>query len=354
MKQSWSIALGVFVATLCTALVTGQAQSSQVMLEAARKAETIDGNLNTAIKHYEQIVTRFPSDRAVVADALARMAGAYRKLGDAQAKAIYERVVREYGDQPNAASAARAALASIGGSTQASSSIAMRRVWSGPEVDISGAVSRDGRLLSFTDVTTGDLALRDIQTGTTRRLTDKGPFEKSQSYAERSVFSPDGRYVAYGWAVDEQQSAKVLYELRVVDLQNPTAAPRRITSTPLPWIAPYDWSPDGRWIAVIATTEARRPYTSGLFVVDAQAGTMTLMRRDGAIDGIRFTPDSRAVVSDRRSSSAPLTSDIVAIALGDRREHVLVAGGGRNVPLGWSPDGGLLFASTRAGSRGLW
>jgi hypothetical protein len=30
------------------------------------------------------------------------MAGCYQKLGDAQARAIYERVVREFGDQRDA------------------------------------------------------------------------------------------------------------------------------------------------------------------------------------------------------------------------------------------------------------
>src|SRR5688500_14399251 len=110
MKHSWSIAFGLAVVALCTPLVAGQGQSAQVMLEAARKAETIDGNPKAAIAEYEKIVKRFANDRAVVADALVRMAGSYRKLGDAQAKAIYERVLREYGDQAAAATIARAAL----------------------------------------------------------------------------------------------------------------------------------------------------------------------------------------------------------------------------------------------------
>ena len=93
------------------AVVAGQAQSPQVMLEAARKAETIDGNPKAAIAQYEQIVKRFANDRAVVADALVRMAGAYRKLGDKQATAIYQRVVNEFSDQAAATTAARAALA---------------------------------------------------------------------------------------------------------------------------------------------------------------------------------------------------------------------------------------------------
>jgi hypothetical protein len=187
MKQSWYLALGLAVATLCTPLVAGQAQSAQVMLEAARKAETIDGNPKAAIAQYEQIVKRFANDRAVVADALVRMAGAYKKLGDAQAKAIYERVVREYGDQASAASAARAALGSAvaPGSPAAPRATAMRRVWEGPEVDLTGSASPAGRLLSYTDWRSGDLAVRDLVNGTSRRVTNKGD---GPSYADARCF----------------------------------------------------------------------------------------------------------------------------------------------------------------------
>ncbi len=214
MKQSWYLALGLAVATLCTPLVAGQGQSAQVMLEAARKAESIDGNPKAAIAQYEQIVKRFASDRAVVADALVRMAGAYKKLGDAQAKAIYERVVREYGDQASAASAARAALgsgAARSAEAMGSHGPTMRRVWEGPDVDISGSISPDGGFLSFVDWSTGDLALRDLTNDTSRRLTNKGSWAQSGEFAERVVYSRDGRYLAYSWYGGSEGSG---YEIR--------------------------------------------------------------------------------------------------------------------------------------------
>jgi hypothetical protein len=73
----WLALLGL-AAGLSTsvALADGQSPSPQVLLEAARKAETVDGDPKAAIAQYEQIVKRYPNDRAVVADALVRMAGA--------------------------------------------------------------------------------------------------------------------------------------------------------------------------------------------------------------------------------------------------------------------------------------
>ena len=75
MKKT-SIALAVVVAALGAVPAARQAPGAQALLEAARKAETVDGDLKAAIAQYEQIVKRFPNDRAVVADALVRMASA--------------------------------------------------------------------------------------------------------------------------------------------------------------------------------------------------------------------------------------------------------------------------------------
>ena len=254
------------------------------------------------------------------------------------------------GDQATAVAAARDALAlATGGSPPSATYVtAVRRVWAGQDVDLTGSVSRDGRHLSFTDWATGDLAIRDLATQTNRRLTDKGPWSKSRSYAERSVFSPDGRYLAYGWA-NEAQAGR---EIHILDLQNPSSAPRRLTKAPVPWIAPYDWSSDGRWIAVTGNLDDGTG--PSLLAVDVQSGEMKRLCQDKWSTAVRFTPDSRALAVDRRQVSSTNATDIIAVSLEDGREHTLVTGGGRNVPIGWSPDGGLLFASTRGGGQGLW
>ena len=71
-------------------------------------------------------------------------------------------------------------------SSEARSPIALRRV-PGPEnLMIRGLPSPDGRFLSFTTVETGDLALFELATGDTRRLTDKGTWEESSDQAVSS------------------------------------------------------------------------------------------------------------------------------------------------------------------------
>jgi tetratricopeptide (TPR) repeat protein len=76
--------------------------------EAAKKVESVDGDLKGAIERYKTLAQN--NDRAVAARALVRLAECYRKLGEADARAVYERVVREFADQVESAAAARARL----------------------------------------------------------------------------------------------------------------------------------------------------------------------------------------------------------------------------------------------------
>jgi hypothetical protein len=58
-----------------------QSDGARTLMEAARKKEVVDGDLKAAIQQYQTIVDKYKSDRAVVADALVRMAECYQKLG---------------------------------------------------------------------------------------------------------------------------------------------------------------------------------------------------------------------------------------------------------------------------------
>ena len=104
-----------------------------------------------------------------------RMAECYRKLGDQQAIKVFERVVREFGDQKQAADAARASLASVAATGPAAT--VNRQLWTGPDVDTMGTITADGRYLSFTDWNTGNLAIRDMSRGTWRPLTNKAGYD---------------------------------------------------------------------------------------------------------------------------------------------------------------------------------
>ncbi len=124
MKFRFTLSILALVAVAVT-FVAAQSDTARTMLEAARKAEVVDGDLNGAIKRYQAIVAQYAkTDRALVATALVRMADSYRKLGNPEWRNIYERVVREFADQKDAVAEARA---NVG----ATATLARRRLWSG-------------------------------------------------------------------------------------------------------------------------------------------------------------------------------------------------------------------------------
>ncbi|MGH9630013.1 MAG: TolB family protein, partial [Bryobacteraceae bacterium] len=131
------------------------------------------------------------------------------------------------------------------GAAQESAPAAPRRVWAEAATNLLGSPSPDGRYLSFVDAATGDLALRDLKTGTTRRLTRKAERATPGEFAYFSVISPDGAQVAYAWF-----NEKGFYELRTVGVDG--SAPRVLyRNAEAPFIQPSAWSPDGKQILTL-------------------------------------------------------------------------------------------------------
>src|SRR5688572_31754828 len=81
--STWAV---IGVALVCT--LSAQGAQSDRQFQAALQKETVDGNLKGAIEDYRAIATRQGVARDLAAQALLRMADAYQKLGDPQAREI--------------------------------------------------------------------------------------------------------------------------------------------------------------------------------------------------------------------------------------------------------------------------
>jgi len=164
------------------------AESAETLLQIGTKREVVDGDLAGAVEIYKKAITAAKGNKAVAASALVRLADVYRKMGNPEAQKTYERILRDYADQKDAVATAKARLAAT---APKNTGVATRQVWTGPKVNAYGAVSPDGRYLSFTDWDTGDLAIHDFVTGQDRRLTDKGSFKfrRNMRSAPRSLMT---------------------------------------------------------------------------------------------------------------------------------------------------------------------
>ena len=327
---------------------------ADVALRAAMETETVKGDLKGAIEQYRKIAQT--SDRALAATALVRMAECYRKLGDAQARQIFEQVIRDYSDQKAPADVARARLADA--ASNSTPGLVTRQLWSVPPVVLAakgdqglGTVSPDGRYFSFVDWSTGgELFLHDFQTGADRRLTNKTNKARGEEYAQESVISRDGGRVAYAWFNEDG------YELRTLDLNARGAAPRILFANHAedPWVFPYDWSPDGKWIAV----QIRRADGAGqLALVSTVDGALRVLESSDwrRASGIAFSPDGKFLAYDSAADSLPEQHDISIIAVDGHQKSAVAVGPADESVIGWTTDGGhLLFTSDRSGTDGIW
>ena len=227
-----------------------------------------------------------------------------------------------------------------------------RVAWSGPTVDGFGAISPDGRLLTYVDWnSTGNLMVHDFETGADRRLTGKSSWGEPGD-ASFSTISKTGTQVAYAW------NEHNVCELRIASLEG-TGIPesRKVfTNDDIENISPFDWSPDGRWIAA----HLRRKDKSGeIALIAASDGTRRALKSTDwrGPTKIFFSPDGRFVAYNLAASASesPTERDVFVMTVDATREVPVITHPGQNVVMGWSPDGTqLLVGSDRAGSMGLW
>src|SRR6266700_286509 len=126
MKQTLVVANLIMSAAF---LATAQ-KTPESMLGAALHQEEVQGDLKGAIAAYQKVVAMPGVSRKTAADALVRMGQCYEKLGDVESRKAYERVVRDYADQKEAVTLARARLS--GDAAARNFGPAIRRVWTLP------------------------------------------------------------------------------------------------------------------------------------------------------------------------------------------------------------------------------
>lgn len=255
------------------------------------------------------------------------------------------------GEAPATAGLSGVGLASMGAGGQEATDIVVRRVWGRKRVDLSGDVSFDGRELVFVDYDTGDLAVRDLRTGETRRLTDKGSWEESGDYGMTPKMSRDGQQVAYTWAI--QQGNTERYELRAIGMDG-TGQRTVYQDASVGWINAMTWAPGGGSLLASVT---RQGGTRQILRISVPEGESRILEISGPrqVGHMRFSPDGRFLAFDRAVEEGSDNRDIYVTDADGGREVRLVEDPANDFVLGWAPDGNhILFASDRQGTLGAW
>jgi len=285
-RRAPSLLMLLTVALGTTALPHAQtATTAEVMLEKAVQMELVDGDLTGAIDHLERILVRFADDRAVTGQALWHLGQCYERLADPRAREAYTRLLREYADGPLSARA-RTRLEALSAEPDEvePAEVLLRESWSPPAPYTT--VNRNLAIFS-------DLAVFDRRSGESRRLTSGA---RATAYP---VVSPDRQYVAYvSWSGDLRERLdrsdgraiqRPAVELRVVRMDG-TDDRTLFSSNTLPWLRPFDWSPDGRYVLTVIE---RRDETREIALVNVADGSLQSLTSLPWLSpqGMGFSPD---------------------------------------------------------------
>ena len=338
----------VFAVLMAAALALSETAqpSQQEQFEKALVMEEVQGKLQDAITLYQKIVDE-SGDQALAAQAQLRIGMCQQKLGNQEAQNAFQKVIDNYPRQAEAVRLAREQLLLLAKAQDVLDKKhrepTIRLVWT--DADTSGAPSPDGKYLSFVDWSTGDLAVRDLETGKNRRLTNKGSWEQnSEEAAEGAIWSPDGKQIAFEWS----RGRGLFDELRVMGLNG--TQPRTLYSAgKFEWASLYDWSPDGKQI--LASLPGKK--LSLISVADGSVRILKALERDSS--KAKFSPDGRYIIYDAPQSAGSLDRDIHVMSIEDAGDGLLVSHPADDSVLGWAPDGKyILFLSDRSGSPCFW
>ena len=334
------------VLTLVVALVSVvRAQDAARLYKTAMNTEMVDGNLKAAIEQYEKVVAA--NDRALAAQALLRMAECYQKLGNSEARKVYERLIRDFRDQTDAVQVARTRLGSDQPAVSGQLSPSMVPVWRGRDVS-TGPVTGARPLLPHIDREAGNLAVRDLVANRTMLLTHDASW--TTVWSESSVASHDGRYVAYEWSDGNHMS------LRVVRTDGSDKEPPRVVyDNPDVWSpTPGDWSADGQYLAVRLRHIDRTTQIGLLKVADGTVRILKSLNWSGQ-NNLRLSPDGKWLAYDLPNAEGREDQHVFALALDGTRQLTLTPSNGDYRLVGWTGDSRrVLFTSGQSSARSLW
>ena len=348
-KHAFVLALAFALACEAVALAQKNQPSAEVLFESARQVELVQGDLQAAIGMYQRVVKE-AGNRALAAAALLRIGQCHERLGQIEARRVYERIVRDFADQVGPVTTARARLAALAEPPAPKvAQLSVRQVWAGPDVDATGSATSDGRFLPATDWTTGDIVVRELATGEMRHLR-AGDIMKSGAHGLMPSFSPDDKQIAYAWYPG---GSPVLYELRSVGANG--SGERTLLHIDGGWIIPLAWSADSSQIAAVVDRPAP-PALRQIVMVSAATGEVRVVKSGiaGALpDKLALSPDGRYLAYDARQPDG--LRDIFVLDTRGSSDARLVGHPADDAGPVWMTDGKhVLFVSDRTGSPGLW
>jgi len=337
-----------------------EARQASSLLQEAIHLDEVVGDLKAAIALYERVADEFAAERSLAARALVRLGQCYERLGDAEARRAYQRVLRDYADQGEATTTAGARLAALDASAGQGSNTALRdRLL--PEIELDGGgtaslmqMSPDGRravtFALFGRVGGQNVAVYDFESKATTFLTNHNWNTPEAPAALAGVWSPDGREVAYS-TVRRSGLGQGGQQVSEIYVATPGAEPRRLFETVEGEVHVTDWLRQGRAL-VVQLQRHDKSVTIGL--VSLENGTFRQLRalQWAQVTSPKASPDGRFIVFEDGSTEA---RDLYVLAIDGSSLRPLDEHAALDTNPLWSPDGRhIVFRSSRQGRESVW
>jgi len=354
MRTNRKIFLPVLIVASCLVLVFGNLPAQESAAEQFEKAlyyEDVQGDLQKAIGLYEQVLKQFPENREIAAKAQLHIGLCYEKLGLQEAPKAYQRVLDDFPEQKESVKLAQEKLSNLLKAKKVidkkDEGFSIRKVMS---LSILGGVSPDGCLLSYVDWYTGngELAVMDTATGKKRRLTHKDSEDDPWHMVSRSIFSPDGKKLAFArWKADDTTDFRII---------NADGSGQRILldNEEIYSFLPNDWTPDGKNILGVLQKKDKKNKIAYVSAVD---GNLRIIKEfDKSCPGkLILSSDGRWIAYDFPQDEKSDKRNIFLLSEDGKREIPLLNHPADDRLLGWTPAGDwILFSSDRSGNWDAW
>ncbi|MBI4909429.1 MAG: hypothetical protein HY820_37770 [Acidobacteria bacterium] len=321
---------------LSAAMVSAQSGSpADVALRAAIELETVKGDLRGAIKRYASLAEG--KDRAVAARALLRMAQCHEKLGNSEARKIYQRIVKDFGDQAELVAQARAKL----GGDIASDGPRIRHF--APAGDHCMPQVLGAR---FTDCHRPQgYFVRDLNTGQERLVV---PQSSTQGRLLPGAFSPDEKTLTYF------DLSTGLRAVGVDGTGDRLLAKVGFTGGGVSLLYGL-WTRDSKHLLLPLPVSETDKQTIELALVAVSDGRKQVLRRlnTGPIVDAVLSPDEKLVAF--LPKPAVLDGGLLIASLTGGEPVPLTGTGPVRRLVGWHPSGHVVYTSDRTGgAMGIW
>jgi Tol biopolymer transport system component len=258
------IALALVPAAWPGETIAQSVSETDMTLQRANNVRMIEGDLDNALELYQSVAFSTAASRTHAARALVEMGDTYQMMGSSEAVAVYERVLNEYTDQPEAFNRASAGMKSLA-LTVASA---------------SPSAQREHVLV----------------------MPSLPPFSPKQP--RTYDFSPDGRQLVFHAPATEERKAEfpnLFRELYIRDIQGSVRKPLLKNAGDWEFINHPRWSPDGQRILLTAYAASESGPRRQLMVHELPSGETRAIEIEGvqeitSFGGLAWMPDNESLI----------------------------------------------------------